>query len=328
MAKVSSLARVVFMGTPETAVPILQGLAAQQSGRWKLVGVVTQPDRPQGRHRTLQPSPVKALAESLALPLLQPERFRAEPESVEALTHWAPDVIVVTAFGQILPQKVLDIPKFGCLNIHFSLLPTYRGASPLATAILNGDEATGTTVMLMDKGLDTGPVLAQATMEIQPADTSLSLGERLVQQGSDLLQETLPRWLAGEVQATPQSELPGPVSNCKIWRKEDGLLDWRQPADHLERLLRASAGWPGAYAFWQGQNLKILAATCDLSLNLDLGPGSIAMTSSGLAVQAGSGCLLIQRLQLSGRKPLNAADFLRGAGRAMPGSRFDLVEAA
>lgn len=313
------------MGTPDAAVPTLQALASQQANLWDLVGVVTQPDRRQGRRRILQASPVKRAAEGLVLPLLQPERFRSEPKAVDALTRWAPDVVVVIAFGQILPQKVLAIPRFGCLNIHFSLLPAYRGASPVATAILNGDETTGTSVMLMDKGLDTGPVLAQTSMKIQAADTSLSLGEKLARQGSDLLQEILPLWLAGEVRATPQSELPGPVSTCRTWRKESGLLDWRKPADYLERLLRASAGWPGAYTYWRGQNLKILAATSDLGLNLALPPGSIEMVPSGLAVQAGAGCLLIRRLQLSGRKPLDTPEFMRGAGQGMPGSRFDLT---
>lgn len=313
------------MGTPETAVPTLQALATAQPGRWHLTGVVTQPDRPQGRRRILTASAVKAAAQDLSLPLLQPERFRVEPEAVAALARWAPDVVVVIAFGQILPQRVLEIPPFGCLNIHFSLLPTHRGASPIATAILNGDEITGTSIMLIDEGLDTGPVLAQAPMKIKPADTADSLGARMAQQGADLLLGTLPQWLAGEIQATPQSELPGPVSTCRIWRKENGLLDWCQQADYLERLLRASAGWPGAYTFWRGQPLKILAATCDLNLNLGLPPGSIALTSAGLAVQAGIGCLLIQRMQLAGRQPLDTAEILRGAGREMPGSRFELT---
>ena len=320
-----SLPRVAFMGTPDIAVATLQALAAAQSSRWNLVGVVTQPDRPQGRKRVLTASAVKVAAQDLSLPLLQPERFRAEPDAVGALAHWAPDVVVVMAFGQILPQQVLEVPPLGCLNIHCSLLPTHRGASPIATAILHGDKITGTSVMLMDEGLDTGPVLAQAPMPILPTDTSLALGQRMAQQGATLLLDTLPRWLAGEIQATPQNELLGTVSTCRIWRKENGLLDWRKPADYLERLLRASAGWPGAYTYWHGQTLKILAVTCDLNLDLGLPPGSIAMTPGGLAVQAGVGCLLIQRMQLAGRQPLDTSDMLRGAGRTMPGSHFTLT---
>ncbi len=313
------------MGTPGTAVPTLQALAAAPSGCWELVGVVTQPDRPQGRQRVLKPSAVKTAAQELALPLLQPESFRSEPAAVETLGRWAPDVAVVIAFGQILPKRVLDIPQFGCLNIHFSLLPAYRGASPIATAILNGDEITGTSVMLIGKGLDTGPVLARTPMEIQPADTSHSLGEKMAIQGADLLLDTLPLWLAGQIPATPQKELAGTVSTCKLWRKENGLLDWCQPADYLERLLRASTHWPGGYTFWRGQTLKILAADCALELDLELAPGSIAMPPGGLAVQTGSGCLLIRRMQLAGRKPLDAGDFLRGAGRDLPGSHFDMT---
>ena len=313
------------MGTPGTAVPTLQALAAAPSGCWELVGVVTQPDRPQGRQRILKPSAVKTAAQELALPLLQPESFRSELAAVETLARWAPDVVVVIAFGQILPKRVLDIPQFGCLNIHFSLLPAYRGASPIATAILNDDEITGTSVMLIGKGLDTGPVLAQSPMEIQPADTSHSLGEKMAIQGAELLLHTLPLWLAGQIPATAQKELPGTVSTCKLWRKENGLLDWCQPADYLERLLRASTHWPGGYTFWRGQTLKILAAECALELDLELPPGSIAMTPGGLAVQTGSGCLLIRRMQLAGRKPLDAGDFLRGAGRALPGSHFDMM---
>ncbi len=320
-----SLPRVVFMGTPDTAVPTLQALAAAQPTRWKLVGVVTQPDRPQGRKRVLTASAIKMAAQAVSLPLLQPERFRAAPDAVAALAHWAPDVIVVMAFGQILPRQVLEIPPWGCLNIHCSLLPAHRGASPIATAILEGDEVTGASVMLIDEGLDTGPVLAQSPMPILPTDTRLSLGQRMAQQGATLLLDTLPRWLAGEIQATPQHELPGTVSTCRIWRKEHGRLDWRKSADYLERLLRASAGWPGAYTYWHGQILKILAVTCDLNLDLGLPPGSIALTPAGLAVQAGVGCLLIHRMQLAGRQPLDTADALRGAGRTMPGSRFALT---
>ncbi len=322
MENPSALPRVVFMGTPDMAVPTLQALAAAQVRRWSLVGVVTQPDRPQGRKRTPIASAVKMAARDLALPLLQPARFRAAPEAVATLTRWAPDVIVVMAFGQILPSTVLEIPPFGCLNIHCSLLPAYRGASPIATAILHGDETTGTSIMLIDEGLDTGPVLAQAPMPILPTDTRLSLGRKMAQQGAALLRDTLPRWLAGEIAATPQAALPGIVSTCRIWRKENGRLDWHQPADYLERLHRASAGWPGTYTYWRGQLLKILTATCDLHLHLGLPPGSIALVPAGLAVQTGTGCLLIQRLQLAGRRPLDTAEFLQGTGRTMPGSRF------
>ncbi len=325
MKTLKSLPRVVFMGTPDIAVPTLQALAAAQPGRWNLVGVVTQPDRPQGRKRTLTASAVKIAAQDLSLPLLQPERFRTEPDAVEALAHWAPDVVVVMAFGQILPRQVLAIPPLGCLNIHCSLLPAHRGASPIATAILCGDETTGSSVMLMDESLDTGPVLARASMPILPVDTNLSLGRKMAGHGAKLILDTLPRWLAGEIRATPQRDLPGTVSTCRIWRKKNGLLDWHKPADYLERLLRASAGWPGAYTFWRGQPLKILAASCDLNLNLELPPGGISLIPAGLAVQTGIGCLLIQRMQLAGRQPLDTAEVLRGAGRELPGSHFTLT---
>lgn len=315
--------RVVFMGTPAIAVPFLTALAKRQPRPWRLVGAVTQPDRPRGRRRAPQPSPVKQAALELGLPLLQPESFRRNPEAVNALARWRPDAAVVVAFGQILPGPVLAVPRLGCLNVHFSLLPAYRGASPVATAILNGEPESGVSLMLIDAGLDTGPVLAQLPMEIAPRDTTRSLEHRMALQGAEFLDLTLPRWLAGEVRPRPQAELPGTPSECRMWRKEHGRLDWQIPALQLERQVRACTDWPGAFSLWREQNVRILEAECDPDLDLGEASGSIRLTPQGLAVQTGRGVLLIRRLQLAGRKPAAADAFLNGAGREMPGTRFD-----
>lgn len=215
------MTRVIFMGTPEFAVPSLAALAA---GAAAVVAVVTQPDRPSGRGQQLAMSPVKAFALAHGLPVWQPPTLKT-PEVVAMLAELRPDVIVVAAFGQILRPNVLDLPPHGCINVHASLLPRWRGAAPVQAAILAGDQVTGSTIMRMDPGMDTGPILAQAALTIAPRDTGGTLTARLAQQGADLLAETLPRWLAGEI--TPRPQDASLATLCRPLRKEQGVIDWR-----------------------------------------------------------------------------------------------------
>lgn len=303
--------RIVYMGTPEFAVPALAALrTASGQNAWQVVGVVTQPDRPAGRGKRLLLSPVKEYALAHDLPVLQPNRLRRQPEALAALIELAPDVLVVAAYGQILPRSVLEIPPFGCLNIHASLLPAWRGASPITASLLAGESETGVTLMLMDEGMDSGPMLAQARMTIAADDTTASLSERLARQGAGLLLETLPRWLAGEIAPVDQADLPGAVSYCSLLQKEDGLIDWQQPARQIERMVRAYTPWPSAYTFWKGQNFKIWQARVQEG---QAEAGEVVMRDSGVAVGAGEGLLELLTVQPAGRRAMDLRSFLNGA---------------
>jgi methionyl-tRNA formyltransferase len=312
------MARIVFMGTPAFAVASLDALAHEHT----LVGVVTQPDRPAGRGRHIAEPEVKAAARRLGLPVIQPRRLR-EPEALEQLRAWAPDLIVVAAFGQILRPEVLDLPPQGCLNVHASLLPRFRGAAPVAAAILAGDTQTGITIMRMDVGLDTGPILAQSALAILPNDARQSLTDRLAPLGADLLVDVIPPYLAGKLKPTAQDET-GVVVAPQL-KKEDGRLDFARPADHLERQVRAFTPWPGAFALWPDpaggapRPIKVLRAE---ALPDGVGPsGLVFETARGPAVASGSGALLLLEVQPPGKRPMPAADFARGA-RGFVGSRL------
>src|SRR5512147_1011647 len=222
------MTRLVFMGSPDFALPTLQTL----SEHYEVVGVVTQPDRASGRGRELKPPPVKLLAQELKIPVIQPEKLR-QPEAMEQLRLWKPDLIVVAAFGQILKKDVLDLPRFGSINVHASLLPRWRGAAPINAAILHGDEETGVTIMKMDVGLDTGPILSQRSIRLTPDDTAGSVTESLSHLGADLLLETLPDYLSGKIQPLPQPEEG--ATYAPMLKKEEGRLDFTQPAEELER---------------------------------------------------------------------------------------------
>lgn len=302
--------RIVFMGTPEFALPALAMLA----DRYNVVGVYTRRDKPAGRGQEVAVSPVKGLALARGLPLYQPGTLR-KPEPVAELRALQPDLIVVAAFGLILPQEVLDIPRYGCLNVHASLLPRWRGAAPVAAAILAGDAATGCTIMRMEAGIDTGPILAQKAMPIAPNDTTGSLSRRLAHQGAELLSVTLLRWLAGEVKPQPQDQAQ--ATYAPMVRKEDGLLDWIRPADYLARQVRACQPWPGAYTTWKGQLLKVLRAHALGGATAEA--GRVAMGDNGVAVSTGAGLLALDEVQLAGRRPAAIAEFLRGA-RSFVGS--------
>jgi len=304
--------RVVFMGTPEFAIPSLERLILNQ---YQVVAVYTQPDKPAGRNRKLVSSPLKLRAVALGLPVVQPGSLR-EPEAVMQLADFHPDVIVVAAFGQILPRSVLDMPRYGCINIHPSLLPKFRGASPVAAAILAGDEFTGVSIMLMDSGLDSGPVLARAQISISGQDTTGSLAAKLSLIGAWLLQDVLVRWSGGGLTPKPQNETEatysGPIS------KEDAEIDWHLPAMEIWRRVRAFQPWPGCYTRWQGRRLRLIEAS-PVPWERDLEIGQVvALTPAEessravFGVGTGDGVLGICQVQLEGKRDMSAAEFLRG----------------
>ncbi|MEX1247621.1 MAG: methionyl-tRNA formyltransferase [Anaerolineales bacterium] len=295
--------RVVFMGSPEFSLPSLRALAAN----YQVVGVVTQPDRPAGRGKRLTPPPVKMLALELGLPVIQPRRLR-EPQAIAQLRAWAPDLIVVAAFGQILRQEVLDLPLHGCINVHASLLPRWRGASPIQAAILHGDAETGVTIMRMDEGLDTGPILSQSAIPIAAADTAATLSEKLASLGADLLIETLPKYLSGELQPRPQPEEG--VTTVSMLSKAEGELDPHQPANALARKVRAFNPWPGAFILWKGQPLKVHKASVASG---GAGAGQCLIHDGRPAIGTSDGLLLLDEVQPAGKKPMSGAEFLRGA---------------
>jgi methionyl-tRNA formyltransferase len=295
------------MGSPEFALPTLRRLA--ESKDYTILGVVTQPDRPAGRGRQLTPPPVKTLALQLGLDVIQPERLRL-PEAQERLRAWSPDLIVVTAFGQILRQNVLDLPRFGCINVHASLLPRWRGAAPIQAAILNGDTHTGATIMRMDAGIDTGPLIAQSRLDIFPDDTAGTLSPRLAEEGARLLMSTLPEYLGGALVAMPQDETR--ATYAPMLRKEDGLLDFSQPAAALANRVRAFLPWPGAYTLWQEQPLNILAARAETAPP-PAQPGRRAVIHGLPAIAAADGWLLLEQVQPAGKRPMPGPVFLPGA---------------
>ena len=294
------------MGTPDFAVPALAGLLA---GGYDVAAVVTQPDRPSGRGRQLEPSPVKRFALHQALPVLQPATLRA-PEAVAELAALQPGVIVVAAFGQILRPAVLALPPYGCINVHASLLPRWRGAAPVPAAILAGDQVTGSTIMRMDEGMDSGPILAQAALLIQADDTGGRLTDRLARQGADLLAETLPRWLAGAV--APQPQDPALATVCRPLRKDQGAIDWSRPAGEISRAVRAYNPWPAATTTWNGSPLKILEAKALAGPSLPEPAGAVRQHQGAVVVNTGDGLLQLDVVQLAGRKATATDAFIRG----------------
>ncbi len=300
--------RILFMGTPEFAVAPLEHLVREQ---FEVVAVYTQPDKPSGRGRALLPSPVKRAALALGLEVVQPASLK-EAGVVAQIADFHPEVIVVAAFGQILPQAVLDIPRYGCINVHPSLLPKFRGASPVAAAILAGEEVTGVSLMLMDRGLDTGPILAQEKVAISAQDTTGSLTAKLSQVAARLLLEVLPRWTRGEITPQPQSEAE--ASYCAPLRKEEGEIDWHQPAVDLWRRVRAFQPWPGAYTRWRGKRLELIEAV-PLPAQEPLAVGQVVALEQGGAafgIGTGEGILGVVKVQLEGKRAMSAAEFLRG----------------
>lgn len=299
--------RVVFMGTPDFAVPSLRALA--ETGDYNIVSVITQPDRPAGRGREMRPSDVKVAAEELALPVWTPETLK-DDDAVERLRELSPDVGVVAAYGEILRPNVLDIPPYGFVNVHASLLPKYRGAAPIPEAILNGDDSAGVTIMLMDEGMDTGPILAQRSIPVRPDETGGSLFERLAALGAELLIEVLPRWLQGDITPRPQNDEAATVT--RMLKKEDGRIDWSAPAVQIERQIRAYTPWPGSFTTWQGDRLKVIEAhTTDNSVD-NVAPGTVEMLDADVAVATGAGWLVLDKVQLAGKNVVAADEFVNG----------------
>ncbi len=299
--------RVVFMGSPEFAVPPLEQLILNQ---YPVVAVYTQPDRAAGRGRSLVSPPVKVAAKSLGLEVVQPPSLK-EAGVVAELAQFRPDVIVVAAFGQLLPRSVLEIPRLGAVNVHPSLLPRFRGASPVAAAILAGDEFSGVSIMLMDEGMDTGPVLARAQVPVSALDTTGSLTAKLSLVGARLLLAALCHYSRGKLTPQPQNEAEASYSSPIT--KEEGEIDWRLPAVDIWRRVRAFYPWPGCYTRWQGKQLKIIEAL-PLSGEKALEAGEVVALSSTAAfgVGTGDGVLGISRLQLEGKRAMSSAEFLRG----------------
>lgn len=301
--------RIVFMGTPEFSVPPLEYLLKSE---YQVVAVYTQPDKPTGRGRSMEQSPVKKVALEHGVRVFQPLKLR-DAEEVERLARLKPDLIVVSAFGQILPQSMLDIPGFGCLNIHPSLLPRHRGATPIPSAILAGDEETGVTIMLMDAGMDTGPIVSQIIVGIEPGDTAESLGRKLSQASVRLLGETLPLWFERSLKVTPQDNSKATYS--RPISKSDGLVNWKMSADEIYRRVRAFYPWPGCYTIWKGKVLKILAAAV-VHKGGELTPGRVIALPQGqgapVGVETENGVLSLLRVQLEGRRALPVEEFLLG----------------
>jgi len=299
------MAKVVFMGTPDFAVPSLQKLIETQH----VVGVVTQPDRPAGRGRRLRPSPVKLVAEAAGIPLYQPKSLRSEEEAAP-LHAWQPEVIVVAAFGQILRPHVLNLPAHGCINVHASLLPRWRGAAPIQYALMAGDRETGISLMQMDPGLDTGPVYAQEALAIYGDDTAASLHDRLANLGAQVVALHLDDILQGRIEATPQEDAL--ATYAPTIKKKAGQLDWQRSRVDLDRQIRAMTPWPGAYTSWHGENLKVLVAHPAAEKAPAGQPGRVHVDQNRVLVITGDGGLNLERVQLAGKKALSAKDFVRG----------------
>ena len=306
--------RVVFMGTSGFAAPALRALTEEG---YRVVEVVTQPDRPSGRERRPVPSPIKQLALELGLPLWQPEHLHG-PQAVEHLRRLQPDVVVVAAYGEILRRPVLSLPPKGCLNLHASLLPRHRGPAPVAATILAGDPVTGVTLIRMDEGIDTGPILAQREVPLTGRERQDELLGLLSEVAASLLREALPAWLAGQIVPRPQDE--SHATYCRMLRKEDGEIDWTRPAWYIERMTRAYHPWPGAYTFLRGQRLRILRALV-LSEGQGRPPGTLVVEGHRLLVATGEGTLQVEELQLEGRRALPAGEFVRGQ-RGIDGARL------
>lgn len=309
--------RTVFFGSPTFAVPSLSALA--HDPRFAVTLVVTQPDRPAGRGRRLQPPPVKQEAERLGLPVWQPETLRSE-DAVERLAAERADLFVVVAYGEILTRRVLALPAHGCLNVHPSLLPRYRGSSPIQAAILNGDSETGVTIMLMVRRLDAGPIVAQRAVQLSGQETAGDLGERLARVAADMLPDIASRWVSGEIKAQPQDE--SCATYTRELRKEDGRIDWRRSAVEIERLVRAMNPWPGAWTRLEGRRLGVRAV--DIS-NEHHPPATIHQADHAVLVGTGTTAVRLLTVQPEGRGPMPAADWYNGA-RLAPGARFEIPE--
>jgi methionyl-tRNA formyltransferase len=322
MKQPTELSPIVFFGTPSFAVPTLDALAA--AGR-SPVAVVSQPARRVGRGQRRSQPPVAEWALEHGLPLLQPERVR-DPELIVELARFQAALAVVVAFGQIFPQSLLDLPTHGCMNLHASLLPAYRGAAPIAAAIASGDAVTGVTTMLMERGLDSGAVLLQRDVPIEPHDTAASLGERLARVGGDLVVDTIERWERGELEPSEQDHSVASVA--PRLSKSDGEVDWTRTAVEIERQVRAMTPWPGAATSFRGQPLGVLESSVSEPAGQGCAPGRVLGTAGdAMLVACGRGVLALDRVRRAGRRPVSGRDFWNGE-RPEPGERLGDEEPA
>ena len=300
--------KIVYMGTPDFAVPPLAALV--QNG-YEVTAVVTQPDKPKGRGKTLLPTPVKEEAMKHDIPVYQPLKVR-EPEFVETLKKLEPDMIIVAAFGQIIPKTILDMPKYGCLNIHASLLPKYRGAAPIQQAVIDGEKESGVTIMQMGGGLDTGDMISQAVVPLAEDETGGSLFDKLAEEGAALLIRTLPSIVDGTAVYTKQPE-ESPTPYAAMISKKMGLIDFSKSAVELERLVRGLNPWPSAYTFLNGKTLKVWKCAVECAECGKEAPGTIiGVDKSGIHVVCGRDALILKEVQLEGKKRMETDAFLRG----------------
>ncbi|MBQ7370938.1 MAG: methionyl-tRNA formyltransferase, partial [Blautia sp.] len=299
--------RIIYMGTPDFAVPPLRALT--EAG-YTVTGVVTQPDKPKGRGKTMLPTPVKEEALKHDIPVLQPEKVRA-PEFLDILKGLQPDLIVVAAFGQIIPKAILELPEYGCINIHASLLPKYRGAAPIQQAVIDGEKESGVTIMRMGTGLDTGDMISRIVVPIEAEETGGSLFDKLSEAGAELLVKTLPAIFDGTAVYEKQPE-ESPTPYASMITKQMGLLDFQRSAVSLERLVRGLNPWPSAYTFLNGKTLKVWKSTVE-PMETSQEPGTVLRADkNGIAVACKKDVLLLQEVQLEGKKRMAVDAFLRG----------------
>lgn len=299
--------KIVFMGTPDYAATALEAIL--QAG-YEVTGVVCQPDKPKGRSGALSACPVKECALKYNLPVFQPERIK-RPEAVEELRKFPADVFVVAAFGQILSEEILTMPKYGCINIHASLLPKYRGAAPIQWCIVDGEKETGVTIMQMDAGIDTGDILFTKKVAITEEETGGSLFDKLSQAGAELIVEALPKIEAGEVSPVKQDEAQS--NYARMLKKEDGQINWNRPAEEIGRLVRGMDPWPSAFTYYRGKQFKIWKAQAVDGGTEGLLPGTIAqIEKQGIWIACGSGMLQVTEAQMEGKKRMSAADLMNG----------------
>lgn len=298
--------RIVFMGTPEFAVPSLEALLRSDD---HVVGVVLQPDRPKGRGQQLVAPPVKLVAERAGIPVLQPLKIRT-PEFLQALSSWQPDLIAVAAYGRILHTPILSLPSKGCVNVHGSLLPKYRGAAPIQWAVINGETETGITTMLMDEGMDTGPMLLQERLEIRPDDTAGTLAPRLAELGGRLLVETIAYLKAGTL--TPKRQDDTQATLAPLLKKEDGLINWTMSAESLANRVRGLSPWPGAYTFFGEERWNVWRVVPSKSAGTDKPGKIVAVDKQSILVATGEGLLDLQEIQTANSKRMPVSQFLTG----------------
>ncbi len=310
---------IIFMGTPDFAAAVLKKIIDSKKHTVSLV--VTQPDKPKGRNRELQPSDVKKLAIEEGIPVFQPTKIKTQ-ETFDELKKYEADIFVVAAYGRIIPKNILELPKYGCINVHASLLPKYRGAAPIQWAVINGDEKSGVCIMQMDEGLDTGDIIAEAELKLDKKETSESLFKKLSVLGADTLVETLEHIEAGGIEPRPQPK-DSTTSYARMITKNDGLIDWNESAVKIDRIVRGMNSWPAAFTYMNGQTVKLWDVDVLEDDKTEADNGTIIMADKkALIVKAGKGAVKINELQLQGKKRMKFDEFLRGS-RWEAGMKFE-----